>query len=95
MDYTNFKINEHCHVNKNEEGDRFVGIKADSKNVMVYFPIGYELPKEDDEIRRDIKNLFQVLATFTDRTDRVLEMDKVTVSQMVEFPIQAYLNVIN
>ena len=95
MDYTNFKISEHCHVNRNDEGDRFVGIKADSKNVMVYFPIGYELPKEDDEIRRDIKNLLQVLATFTDRTDRVLEMDKVTVPQMVEFPIQAYLNVIN
>lgn len=35
-------ITKHCHVNTNEDGDRFVGIKADSDNVMVYFPIGYQ-----------------------------------------------------
>ena len=31
-------ITKHCHVNSNEDGDRFVGIKADSDNAMVYFP---------------------------------------------------------
>ena len=25
-----FDIKKHCHVNTNEDGDRFVGIKADS-----------------------------------------------------------------
>lgn len=40
-----FDIKKHCHVNTNEDGDRFVGIKADSDNAMVYFPIGYELRK--------------------------------------------------
>ena len=42
-----FDIKKHCHVNTNEDGDRFVGIKADSDNAMVYFPIGYELPETD------------------------------------------------
>ena len=37
-----YDIKEHCHINSNEDGDRFVGIKADSDNAMVYFPIGYE-----------------------------------------------------
>lgn len=90
-----FKIREHCHVNSNAAGDRFVGLKADSENVMIYFPMGYELPEQDDELRKEIKNLFRVLAIFTDKTDRVLEMDKSTSPQSVEFPIQAYLNVIN
>ena len=60
IDREHFKIRDHCHVNKNGDGDRFVGIKADSENAMIYFPMGYELPAQDDELRRDIKNLFQV-----------------------------------
>ena len=95
IDREHFNIREHCHVNSNDDGDRFVGVKADSDNAVIYFPMGYELPEEDAELRRDIKNLFQVLATFTDKTDRVLEMDKFTAPQSVDFPIQAYLNVIN
>lgn len=42
-------IKKHCHVNSNEDGDRFVGIKADSDNAMVYFPIGYQLPETDKQ----------------------------------------------
>lgn len=95
IDREHFVIREHCHINQNGDGDRFVGVKADSNNAMIYFPMGYELPSQDDELRRDIKNLFQVLATFTEKTDRVLEMDKFTAPQSVDFPIQAYLNVIN
>ena len=91
----NFVLREHCHINLNGDGDRFVGVKIDSNNAMIYFPMGYELPPQDDELRRDIKNLLRVLANFTEKTDRVLEMDKVTAPQSVEFPIQAYLNVIN
>lgn len=95
IDREHFVIREHCHVNQNGDGDRFVGVKADSNNAMIYFPMGYELPISDDELKRDIKNLFQVLATFTEKTDRVLEMDKFTAPQSVDFPIQAYLNIIN
>lgn len=95
IDREHFVIRDHCHVNKNEDGDRFVGVKADTNNAMIYFPVGYELPNTDDELRRDIKNLFNVLATFTEKTDRVLSMDKFTAPQSVDFPIQAYLNIIN
>lgn len=34
-----YDIKEHCHINSNEDGDRFVGIKADSDNAMVYLQI--------------------------------------------------------
>lgn len=84
-----------CHVNKNDDGDRFVGIKADSDNAMVYFPIGYQLPATEQDLRQDILHLISVLAEFTDRTDRVLTMQKFEAPQSVDFPINAYMEVIN
>lgn len=88
-------IRKRCHINTNEEGDRFVGIKADSDDAVVCFPIGYQLPERDSEIRRDIKHLFQVLSEFTDQKDRVLTRNKFEEPQSVDFPINAYLEVIN
>lgn len=87
-------IRSRCHVNSNEDGDRFVGVKADSDKAMVYFPIGYQLPKTDQEIRTDIKHLIQVLSEFTSQKDRVLALNKFAAPQTVDFPINAYRAVI-
>ncbi|MEG1957815.1 MAG: LlaJI family restriction endonuclease [Lachnospiraceae bacterium] len=89
-----FDIRTQCHVNSNEEGDRFVGIKADSDNAMVYFPIGYQLPETDSEVRTDIRHLIQVLSEFTTKSDRLLAVNGFTLPQSVDFPINAYKNVI-
>ena len=89
-----FDIKSHCHVNTNEDGDRFVGIKADSDDAMVYFPIGYQLPETDAAIRTDIKHLIQVLSEFTTRDDRLLAVNKFAAPQSVDFPINAYTSVI-
>lgn len=86
---------KHCHVNENNDGDRFVGIKADTENAMVYFPIGYQLPATERDLRQDILHLISVLAEFTDRTDRILAMQKFTAPQSVDFPINAYMEVIH
>lgn len=87
-------IAKHCHVNTNEDGDRFVGIKADSDNAMVYFPIGYQLPDSDLQIRTDIQHLIQVLSEFTTKENRLLAINKFAPSQIVDFPINAYKAVI-
>lgn len=87
-------IFKHVHVNHNTDGDCFVGIKADFENVMVYFPIGYQLPKTDKEVRKDIRHLIQVLSEFTTKHDRLISMQKFTASQTVDFPINAYRTVI-
>src|SRR3712207_9167597 len=95
--YTTLKddgISKHCLVNTNEDGDRFVGIKADSDNAMVYFPIGYQLPETDAEIRTDIKHLIQVLCEFTTKKDKLLALNKFAAPQTVDFPINAYKGVI-
>lgn len=87
-------IRNRCHINSNEDGDRFVGVKADSDNAMVYFPIGYQLPDTDQEIRTDIKHLIQVLSEFTTKNDRVLALNKFAAPQTVDFPINAYRSVL-
>ena len=85
----------HCYVNKNDDGDHFVGIKADSDNAMVYFPIGYQLPETEQDLRKDIIHLISVLAEFTDRNERLLAMQKFETPQSVDFPINSYMEIIN
>lgn len=86
-------IRQRCHVNTNEDGDSFVGVKADTEDAVIYFPIGYQLPDNDDNLRVDIQNLFGVLATFM-KEDRVIEGRKFEAPRTVDFPIHAYLTVI-
>jgi len=92
MDLTS-NIRERCHVNSNDDGDSFVGVKADTDNAVVCFPIGYQLPETDNELRRDIHNLFGVLATFL-KEERVIDHPQYSSSQTVDFPMHAYIKVI-
>lgn len=83
-----------CHVNKNGDGDRFVGVKADTNNAMVFFPMGYRLPEGEDEIREDILKLIEVISTFNDSKDRLLAINQFEAHQSVNFPVNAYMNII-
>lgn len=87
-------IHDRCHIDTNQDGDRFVGVKADANDAIIYFPIGYELPEDDSQIRTDIRNLFFVLSEFS-KEDRVIQKRQHQVNQSVEFPIHAYLEIIN
>ncbi len=81
-------IRERCHVNKNDEGDSFVGVKADTDDAVIYFPIGYQLPPNDDDLRADINNLFYVLAAFM-KEDKLIEESKFAAPRTVDFPMHA------
>lgn len=95
MDLTSFNLRDACHVNTNEEGDNFVGVKADQDKAVVYFPLGYNLPEDDRQLRRDIRMLFGILSTFCDREDRMLKGSKFVQAHPVDFPIQAFLDVLD
>lgn len=95
MSYADLSLAKHIHVNKNGDGDRFVGIKAESSEAMVYFPLGYRVPDTEDKLRQDVLHLIAVLSEFTDRTDRVLHMQKFEAPQSVDFPVNAYMEIIN
>lgn len=88
-------IKKCCHVNSGEDGENFVGVKADDQGAVVYFPIGYQLPDNDYDIRLEIRHLFRVLAEFTNKEDKLLALKSFEAPQTVTFPIQAYLDVIN
>lgn len=87
-------VRAHCHVNTNEGGDRFVGIKAGPEGGMAFFPIGYGLPETEDELRADIRNLIQVLSELTTREERVLAGRGSSAARQAEFPVNAYRTVI-
>jgi len=90
-----FDLRKSCHVNTNEDGDSFVGVKADTKNAVVYFPLGYQLPEDDRLLRRDIRALFGILSTFNCKEDRVVRGKKFVQAHPVDFPIQAFLDVLD
>lgn len=92
MDLTK-NLRERCHVNTNDEGDSFVGVKADTTDAVIYFPIGYQLPENDDDLRVDVNNLFGVLASFM-KEDKVIESSKFEAPRTVDFPMHAYLKII-
>lgn len=87
------KLRERCHVNQNGKGDRFVGVKADTDDAVVCFPIGYQLPPNDDDLRADIHNLLYVLAAFM-KEDGQMEKPELAELRPAAFPIHAYLKVI-
>ncbi|MCM1556726.1 MAG: LlaJI family restriction endonuclease [Anaeroplasma bactoclasticum] len=95
MDIASFNLRDSCHVNTNEDGDRFVGVKADQNNAVVYFPLGYQLPEDDRQLRRDIRTLFSILSAFGSKEDKVLRGSKFMQSHPIDFPIQAFLDVID
>lgn len=93
-----FNLRDICHVCKNDDGDRFVGIKADADSIAVYFPLGYQLPpitENERDLRRDITHLILVLASFAGQKDKLLLMKKFFAPQSVDFPINAYMIVIS
>ena len=91
---TDLNLKKRCHVNTNDDGDRFVGVKANTEGERVYFPMGYRLSDNDADIREDILNLIDILSVFNNSKDSELKMDKFEAPQTVNFPVNAYMNII-
>lgn len=94
MTKKNPNISYFCHVNSNDEGDNFVGVKSEDKNTKIYFPLGYNLPTEEYQIQRDIRKLLQLLSLFS-KKENVLNRDSFEAKYYVDFPIFAYIQVID
>ena len=76
--------------------DKFVGLRFHDGKLSIYFPVGYREPDSEDEkeVRRDILNLISVLSTFGNKESPV-NNSMLLSSQKVDFPIHAYLYIIN
>ncbi|WP_215738578.1 LlaJI family restriction endonuclease [Mesomycoplasma hyorhinis] len=90
-----FNLFQHCKVNSNNDSERFVGIKIHLNQVQIYFPIGYNLPTDEEELKKDVRNLIKILEEFTDNNNNLISnIHSSTTQENLEFPINAYLNVI-
>ena len=87
-----------CSIAKcvNEDGEEtkedkaFVGIKYTANDVEVLFPLGYEIPKDDDECRKSIITLLRTISL----SKNIINQDVKLNDQLVEdyaFPMSAYL----
>lgn len=76
--------------------DKFVGLRFSDGKLSIYFPVGYRKPDLEDEkeVRRGILNLISVLSTFGNKESPV-NNSMLLSSQKVDFPIHAYLYIIN
>lgn len=84
-------------LNENDgQVDKFVGLRFSDGKLSIYFPVGYRKPDSEDEkeVRRDILNLISVLSTFGNKESPVNNLMLLS-SQKVDFPIHAYLYIIN
>ena len=95
MDITKFDLRASCRVNTNEDGDRFVGVKIENDQAIIYFPLGYQLPDDDRVLRKDIRALFGILSTFSNKEDKILRGSKFVQAHPVDFPIVAFLDVLD
>ena len=87
-------LKNRCVMATQDEGDRFVGIKATTDDARVYFPLGYHLPSTDGDLRKEIFHLFNVLSEFLDKKDNSIHLNKSNADEHVNFPLTAYLEII-
>lgn len=91
---TQYSIRDKCHINTNYEADTFVGIRCDKGDFSAHFPLGFCLPDNDKELRKDIILLINTIASTTHRKDSGV-VRATSVFNELGFPIQAYLYLIN
>ena len=66
---------EYCQNATNKEGDTFVGIRSEivdeKHNLTIYFPLGFEISKDETLVRNEIIQLLSVLQDYNDEQSQV------------------------
>ena len=91
----NFHLKDKCEIVTQEDGNRFVGIDFNEKNIKISFPLGYQLPETDDLIRSDIFNLLTILYRFNEDKEYLIQNNIQFSSNNVNFPLNSFMEVIN
>lgn len=86
-------LKDRCYVATGNDGNRFVGIKADAEGAEIYFPVGWQLSDDERILREDIITLLRILYTFM-KQDKVISARNFDTPQNADFPIHAYLKII-
>ena len=90
MKMNDLGLYKHCFVTENSKENNFVGIKYLNDDIRVFFPLGYEIPNEDDKCRKSIISLLETISL----TKAIINQEVKLNDQLREdyaFPISAYL----
>ena len=55
------KLSELC-INVKDTNDNFVGVKYNKGKIKIIFPIGYDIPTDEEECRKSVINLFRTIS---------------------------------
>ena len=83
-----------CHINSNIYIYTFVGIKMEEGDIKISFPLGYNISKDEKELRKEILNLFDVLSKFTDKKQSIINNKFNNLKSLKSFPVSSYLKII-
>ena len=80
---------------------KFVGLKYADDKLKIYFPVGYRNPAKnknleeaEKENRKNVLNLIQILRSFGENTENLPLNQNLENEKNVEFPVHAYLFII-
>lgn len=84
----NFKLRNSVTVA--ETGKSFVGFKVTPDSTQIVFPMGFDLPDDDNDLRLDIRRLINVLSAFL-KANGELSLNSNLNFKKVSVPINAYI----
>ena len=90
----NISLKDKCEVVTQKDGYRFVGVKVSTTDVKIFFPLGYQLPKSDDEVRKDIFNLLDIINKFRAKEDYFVPNNTLKSSNNIYFPLNSFIEVL-
>ncbi len=76
--------------NERREDKAFVGIQYLPDDVRVFFPLGYEIPKDDDNCRKSILTLLRTISLSKNIINQEIKLND-ALKEDYAFPISAYL----
>lgn len=90
---SDFTLRNKCSINTNRDEDTFVGIKCENGDFSISFPLGFDVPEADRELRKSIILLLTSIKNTTQKKDSAIYSNFKEDSQL-DFPFQAYLELI-
>lgn len=92
---SSFSLFAACSYNSSlSEKDYFVGIKYENESLRINFPLGYKRASTEEELKKDVLNLIEVLSSLSDANESFIQNQKIAHKENVVFPIHAYLYLI-
>ena len=88
----NLNLRKRCFNTIN--GKSFVGLRFEDNQALVYFPLGYNIPSDDNECRISILNLLKSI-NLSKKMDDTSNNFGVNVGEFYEFPVNSFLWIIN